>query len=402
MAYSIQTLLNDISGVVHGTTINKIPNVYGAINRAARAVLLDVDPKETQRILSLGLVFNGVQDYPAPVDMKGDRIIDLRLTAGQNPSDEFTQTYSTDFNANVDWSWDNKIYTQWNTGIKTLRVQAPWLTAPVTLTDTSTTTGWSVGGGASGITLDSINNPAGGGDLMFNLLAGQSSGYLENSTLNPVDYTNYLNVSNGFLWVYLPSATAVTAIDVRWGTNSSNYYHLSVNATQQGTVFQVGWNLISLPWNTATVVGSPTITSTQYTRVTFTYDSTLQTGVRICNFTFNQGFYFNAVYYSKYMFRSAATGAFQETVTDANDNSVLINLDTDSYNLLFNKLALYVAQSLQGADADYDAEFWEGEYANALKRYKALNLSEAIPKGARYYSTSNKGYNRYGPSIWPH
>jgi len=48
---NITTLLNDIASVVHGTTINKIPNVYGHINRAARAVLLDVDPNETQRIV---------------------------------------------------------------------------------------------------------------------------------------------------------------------------------------------------------------------------------------------------------------------------------------------------------------------------------------------------------------
>jgi hypothetical protein len=82
MSYSVGTLLSDISGVVHGTTTNKIPNVYGVINRAARAVLLDVDPKETQRIVQLaGQLFNDVYDYPCPTDLKGDRIVDLRPQA---------------------------------------------------------------------------------------------------------------------------------------------------------------------------------------------------------------------------------------------------------------------------------------------------------------------------------
>ncbi|HXB13123.1 MAG TPA: hypothetical protein VNZ45_14140, partial [Bacteroidia bacterium] len=114
MAYSVTTVLNDLSGVVHGTTINKIPNVYGILNRAARAVLLDVDPKETQRIVSLNQVFNDVFDYPAPSDLKGDRLIDLRPQAGRNPSDIFTQGYAQDFDANKEVTLQDKIYTQWN------------------------------------------------------------------------------------------------------------------------------------------------------------------------------------------------------------------------------------------------------------------------------------------------
>ena len=58
----VTTLINDIISVVHGTTANKIPNLYGHINRAARAVLLDVDPKETQKIVQLAQVFNSVFD----------------------------------------------------------------------------------------------------------------------------------------------------------------------------------------------------------------------------------------------------------------------------------------------------------------------------------------------------
>lgn len=407
MAYSVSTLLNDISGAVHGTTTNKIPNIYGIINRAASAVLLDVDPKETQRILQLSQVFNSVYDYAAPVDIKGDRFIDVRPQAGRTPGDVFTQGYETDFDLGKNWNWENKLYTQWNTGVKTVRIDAPFLTAPVQLSDTSATTGWAATTGASSITLDTVNNVAGGGALVFNLIAGQASGYIENSTLTAIDYTSYLNVSTGFLWVYLPAATSVTSINVRWGTSSTAYYSLSVTTTQQGTAFQNGWNLIALPWTSASVTGSPTITSTKYVRVTFNYDSTLQTGVKVCNFTFNLGYIFEAVYYSKYMFRDPTTNAFQERVTDATDNNKLVNLDTEAWPLLFNKTAYYIAQSLQGADADYDAVFWGGEdgqggeYGTALRRYRALNPSEAMLKGSRYYSTNNKNYRRYGPMRGP-
>jgi len=232
--------------------------------------------------------------------------------------------------------------------------------------------------------------------LQFNLSAGQSSGYLEKTTNGPIDYTNYLNTSTGFLWVYLPTGTAVTSITVFWGSSSSAYYSYTATATQQGTAFQTGWNLIALPWASATVVGSPVASSTSYTRVTLNYNSTLQTGVKICNLTFNLGYIFEAVYYSKYLFRDPSTNTFQETVTDTTDSAKVINLDTESYNLLFNKLAMYVAQSLQGSDAEYDMTVWTKEYETALAKYKALNPSESMIKATSYYKQGNTNYNRFG------
>src|SRR5947208_1280225 len=100
MSYTVQTVLNDLAGVIHGTTITKVPNIYGVLNRAARAVLLDVDPKETQRIVQLASqVFNDVFDYPIPADVKGDRLVDLRLTAGRIPREVFVQDYAVTFDA---------------------------------------------------------------------------------------------------------------------------------------------------------------------------------------------------------------------------------------------------------------------------------------------------------------
>ena len=141
MAYSITTLINDIIGVTHGTTVYKIPNLYGVFNRSARQLLLDVDPKETQRIVQLSQVFNNVYDYPIPADVKGDRLIDIRPQAGRKPSDIFQQGYAQSFDANKSLNVSNAIYTQWNTGVKSLRIEAPTLTSPITLCDTSTTTG---------------------------------------------------------------------------------------------------------------------------------------------------------------------------------------------------------------------------------------------------------------------
>lgn len=399
MAYSVTTLINDLIGVTHGTTVNKIPNLYGLLNRAARQVLLDVDPKETQRIVTLAPVFNNVFDYAIPVDVKGDRIIDIRKQAGRAPGDSFNQTYEETFDSNKSSGTNNRIYTQWNTGIKTIRIEAPFLTAPVTLTDTSATTGWAATAGASTITLDQTNNVAGGGALTFNLLAGSASGFIENSTLNAIDLSTYVNQSSGFVWVYLPTGSAVTSINLRWGSSSANYYSLSVIQNQQGLAFQNGWNLLAFNWASATVVGTPVTTAMRYVRFTPTYNSTLQTGVKFCNLTFGMGYFFEIVYYSSFLFRNPTTNVFQETVADITDNNKIINLDTESYNLFFNKCAYFVAQQLQGADAAYDATFWDSEYQAALTRYKAQNPSEAKLKAESYYTVEKKNYSRYTPGF---
>jgi hypothetical protein len=393
MAYSVQTVLTDLSGVIHGTTTNKIPNVYGILNRAARAVLLDVDPKETTKIVQLSQVFNDVFDYPLPVDVKGDRIVDLRPQAGRNPGEVWTQGYETEFDSQKYLGVNNRIYTQWNTGVKSIRIEAPTLTSPVTLCDTSTIQGWTASSGATALSLDQTNNVAGGGALVFNLSAGQSIGVINNTTLQAIDYSSYAQIATGFVWVYLPSGSAMTSIQAIWGSDTtSNFYSSVVNMTQQGYSFQDGWNLLSFPWVSATVTGTPNNAQINSLKMVFHYNGALQTGIQVCNFTFALGYIFELVYYSKYLFRNPLTNAFQETVNSALDNSMLINLDTESYNLFFNKVAFFTAQSLQGADAEYDAQYWATEYTNALTRYKAMNPSEAMVKGSVYYQVPKKGY----------
>ena len=51
MAYNVLTLKADLSGILHGTTLNEITNITGVINRSGHQVLLDIDPQETKRIL---------------------------------------------------------------------------------------------------------------------------------------------------------------------------------------------------------------------------------------------------------------------------------------------------------------------------------------------------------------
>lgn len=392
MSYPVQTLITDLGSVIHGTKTSKIPNLYGHISRAARQVLLDVDPKETQRILQLAQVFNDVYDYPAPVDLKGDRIVDLRPQAGRQPWEIFTQGYSMDFDVWKAQSLDDKMITQWNTGVKTLRIQAPTLTTPIVLSDTGTLEGAGIFLDGSNLTLDTVNNVAGGGALTFDLNQTGTLAELIVTASAGVDLSSHVNVSTLFLWVYMPNAAGIQDVELGWGSTENDLYATETSVTQQGTPFQNGWNLLAFPWLGATVDGTPDPTNINTFIVLVDYNGTAQTGVKVDYLTSALGYIFEMQYYSKYLFRDPATNAFQEAVTDATDNTKLINLDTESYNLLFNKTAFYIAQALQGSDAEYDATFWDAEYDNALKRYRALNPAETILKTATYYQLSRNGY----------
>ncbi len=402
--YNISALKQDLYAINHGTTNNKVVNINAMIYRAARQVLLDIDPQETIRIAEfVNPIMTNVYDYAIPTDLKGNKVIDIRPQVNRQPRDIFIQDYSQAFDiakGNL-FNFGDQFTMNFNSGVKTIRIDAPFVSTPVTLNQAESVTAngtWTNGGGATTPTANNSNFVAGAGSLQFNLSAGQATGYLENSTMIVVNLSNYLNQSTLFIYSYLPVAANFTSVDLRWGTDSSNYYHRTVTVNQQNNAFENGWNLLGFNWNGATVVGSPSASSIGYLRVTYTYNSTLQTAVLLNNITSNLGSIMDLVYYSKYMFRDSITGAFQETVTD---DSNLINLDTESYNLLLDQTAYIAAQQLQGLDAQFfDANFWLQKYMEDKARYLAMYPSQLQKPQSVYYGMPNTKYSKYLGRGW--
>ena len=394
--YNIQDLKNDLSGILHGTTLNQITNINGSINRAARDVMLDVDPQETKRQLQFAVpVFNSVFDYPIAPDVKGNKIIDISPQVQRIPQDIWLQKYQQAFDVfkqNL-FSMQNMFTINFNTSLKTIRINAPWLSAPdiINQVESLTSNGtWSAGGTASSLSVNNQNFAQGAGSLQFNGTTGAA--YIENTTNEAVDLSAVINQAYQFVWVYVPTGSNLTNVKLRWGSSSTDYYEGTATQTQQGTAFINGWNLCQFPWTSSTTVGSPNVASITYLRVTLTLaaDATacLVNGVNSILGTF-----LNYSYYSKYMFRSASTGAYQETVLDDSD---LINLDTESYDLLTYKVASLVLQQQQGINAlYYDGPYFENKYKQMLLRYKAMYKSELQEPQSTYYDMPYTGYGRY-------
>lgn len=396
MAYSVQTAKNDLAGVLHGTQLSQIQNLDGVFNRAARQLLLDLDPQETKRTLEFtNPIFNTVFDYAIAADVKGNKIIDIRPQVRRLPIDIWSQAYNQAFDIakqNI-FSQADMFTMNFNTGLKTIKINAPFLNPPIVVNQIeaiATNGTWAAGGTASNLAVNNTNFVQGAGSLQFDVTAG--SGYLENSTMTSVDLSASLNQSSFFVWVYVPTGTNLTSVNLRIGSSSTDYYSGSVTTNQQGNSFQNGWNLCQFVWSALSTTGTPDSTALNYARITTVMTGT-NTAVKINGLSSILGSILEYEYYSKYLFRNSTTGAFQETVLDDAD---LINLDTESYNIFFNILAFFAIQQQQGADAEqYDGPFFKKQYDDGVAGYKAMYKAENQKPQTTYYAQPNRGWGRY-------
>lgn len=402
MSYSVQQLKVDLTGVLHGTTTNQIQGLDNLINRAARQLLLDVDPQETKRVVEfVNPVFNTVFDYPIAADVKGNKIIDIRPQVNRLPRDVWSQAYNQAFDIAKEgiFSQSDMFTMNFNTGVKTIRVNAPFLNPPVIVDNIeaiSENGTWAATGTASNLAVNNSNFVQGAGSLQFNVATGAA--HLENSTLTTVNLEDVEDQASFFTYVYVPTGATLTSVNLRIGSSASNYWTLTVTQNQQATAFVNGWNLCQFTWSSMTETGSPDASAIDYARITLNVTGSM-TACLVNGLNSILGSILEYEYYSKYLFRDSITGAFQETVTD---DSNLVNLDTESYNILFNLVAFFAAQQQEGMDAlSYDGNFFGQQYVQCVTRYKAMYKAENQKPQGSYYNMPNTSYSRFFGRQWP-
>lgn len=408
--YSVANLEQDLEGVLHGTTLNQITNLDGVIDRAARKLLLDVDPQETIREVPFSTpVFDSVFEYALAADVKGVSIIDIRPQVNRTQRDIFNQDYSQQFSLASQNNGSGGLLSQFNikfnSSLKTIEINsasAPPAVFANTASGVTINGTWVNGGSATAPETNNVNWVNGGGSLQFNIAAGApgTTGSMVNSTTDTLDLTELQNQSTWFLWAYLPTGTEFTNVRLKYGSSASDYYRSDTTVTQANTAFQNGWNQLAFQWIPAnvTTVGSPDVSNITYLEVEFTTDGSLQTAVLLNSITVQMGQILNYLYYSKYMFRNASTGAYQETVTDTSN---LINLDTESYNLLFYQVAYLASQQQQGKNAlGYDGQFFKQQYDDGVAKYKLRYKSQLQKPRMMYYKKPNPGYGWGAAGPW--
>ncbi len=387
---------------MHGTTLNKVQSVNSLIQRAASTLLLELDPQETIRIATLSSpIFNQVYDYALPVDLKGTKIIDIRPQANRTLLDRYLQGYNQDFSINKGYVLQPNFTVQFSTGQKIIRIDNNLLISGILLNQADTVAGnglWVASGNASDLEQNNLQFVAGASSLQFDISAGPGTAILTNSTMNSLDCSGQNNQGQIFFYTYLPVAANFSTIQIKWGTDASNYWTQILNTTNVGTAFENGWNLLQANWETATVVGSPDNTKVGYLQIIWSYTGGAQDGVGLNSIYSRLGVISEIEYYSKYLFQDSVTRAFLETITS---DSNIINLDTETRMLIFFLTGKYAVQQVQGLDAlFFDSNDFTGNYENALAKYRAQYKSQWQKPRSTYYNLpnpSNKNYmgNRY-------
>lgn len=404
-SYTIGRLQSDLAGVLHGTTINQVTNVFGLYNRAASEFLLECDPNESIRMIPFpSTIYNMVYDYPLPPDVKGNKVLDIQPQIDRTAIDVWTQSYIQAFDVAKTTSLQDNFTTMFNSGLKTIRINAPYLPVPILLNQANEVSGngtWVAGGDASNLAVNNTNFVANPSSLQFDLNGATGTGYLECTGMAAIDLSLLVNQTVQFLYTSLPTGTDFSSIVFWFGSSTSDYYTQTATVNQQNVAFSNGWNLVAEPWLGAGVVGTPNPASISYLRVTWNYTmGNPQTAVLMNNIVANLGRILNLVYYSKYMFSDSITGAYKESVTSVND---IINLDTDAYAIYFNLVAFLVMQQQQGLDsAFYDGNFFLQAYQKGLARYKQQYPSQQQKAQSVYYKMmqGNNYYGRLGGAWW--
>lgn len=392
MSYTILDLKTDLQAILHGTSLSKVQSPDALINRAARDVLNEVDPQETKRITRIpNAIYDRVYDYQIPDDVKGNRIISLAPQVRREPGDKATQRFWEEFDQ---YKRDLDFHVEYNEGVRSLRFSKALRTATVlnAMNDIDDNGTWVVGDDATNLRKDTLDYISGNASLKFDVNGSGTTAYLENTTSDTQDISDIENDGALFAWVFMPNV--ITSAELRWGSSASDYWSQSNTTRQDGLAFKTGWNLIRFDWDTATSTGSPDSSDITYLRLTITYDGVAAPNYRYDNITAQHGAIWELVYYSKYLFRDGTTGAWKE---NADNDADIVNLDTDSYNLLLYKVAELAAQQIQAEDAAFDIQYFMNKYAQELVVYKNKYKSEVKAVKQKYYRITGiddvEGYN---------
>jgi hypothetical protein len=392
MSFSVQDGKSELEAMLHGTSLAQVVNIDGVFNRAARQLMLDIDPQETKRILPMDSpIYYRIFDYSLPVDIKGNKVIDLIPLQMSYKRDVIYSTYNQNFDVNKLSSQTNELSVISDTGNKYLRVNynnKSLTTVLDQVTGLNNNGLWVASGTASNLM---ANNQATNNNLpTVSFDATTGVGILTNSTLGAQDLSAHFDQGSTFFSLYLPDHTLFASVSIKIGSSASNYYQ-SAALTKQFNGFDIkdGYNQFGVIFANMTKVGNPDLTAINYVQISVTVNAN---AYGICFFQIQNslGFLFDIEYYSKYLFRDNITGAWQEKVTD---DSNLINLDTESYNLFLYQAAFLCVQQALGQDAGYDTNIFLDKYNGALARYKRMYKSELQKLQQPYYGKINRSYN---------
>jgi hypothetical protein len=346
-------------------------------------VFADVDLRSSKRIVTITPnVFDDVYDYTAPTDIKGYGIIDVRPQAGREigskiklVSSEFFDRKKSDVNLLAAIEDDDFA--------RKLRLNIDVNDDVTTVSDFGSTVSpsgtWGAFGDAANVIADTDNYVEGSGSLKFDLVGSGATAGVVNSALTAIDISDYVNAGSALVWVYINSTTNLTNWILRIGSDSSNYYSITVTTQHDSTAFRTGWNLLRFAFVDKSTTGAPVDTACDYCALYMTKSAAKSDdGYRVDNLELHTGEIYEIVYYTKYPWQNTSA-TYLENSSSATD---YINADTDEFDLIVMKGKVEMYRELR----DYEQmKLAQVDYENMKRAYKRRYKSEALIMQDSYY-----------------
>jgi hypothetical protein len=374
------------------------------INDAVRAVNSETDLRSTRRMVTIEPgVFDDVFAYPAPVDIKGQRIVSLHNQADNNsvyygfnlvPYEQFNQKigyynrYDNGGNAEVRFSSQRELYTvafDERSMVRRLLIAAPQdgISQVLTTLDSLTAGGglWTAFGDSFNVDADTGNYVRGSGSIKYDInSAGGTTAGIYNATLTAFDITSFLATNSSyFTFAYISNAENITNFTLRIGNDTSNYYEIVVTATHANTVFATGWNTLRFDASNVTEVGTVVPDDCKYVALfmTKTAAKISQSGFRFDHVVARNGKVMELRYYSKYPWQDVA-GVWKE---NSDEDTDFLNADADEYDMMIEKGVMVAGLEVDETSASNAAQI---KYDRKLSAYSRGNPSEALVETSDY------------------
>lgn len=319
----------------------------------------------SQRAADL-LLFKGVYEYAVPSDFLGmfmpERPYDLLSPTFQHTSEkEFTHYIHgnlTGFKFNRETQY---LLANYDAGD---RVQ---LHTCNTYNEEGT---WAVSGDGASIATDEQIYTQGEGSVRATVTGATGSTVFTISDAPQTDIGDYLLNAWAFVDIYNPNDLQITSVELRIGSDASNYYSMTATTRKRGDNIMQGWGLVGFDMSTKTTTGTPTTSAIDYIRIAITHSVSASGTMRIDNVFISEAVYFQLPYYSKFNVKSAA-GSYIQRPT-ATDDTMLCPTEANS---AYAYKALEYAAMLKLEDPGL------ASYARGELLQKEMDLKAKYPKG---------------------
>lgn len=391
---TIQRLLNT---KIHGRRSNLTSGESGdtnverdLINSAVRIAMSDVDFRGNIReaLLTPNLMDNQY-DYALPVDVKADRIIDLRPqnTDSRGEFETYDLLTASEFDRRK--RVEKGIYTITNDDLtRVLRVSADIEDETTVIDEMNTKNSqdtWIA------LDTDSVNDSdiktdaddfiQGTGSIRFQTDTTDSTDStvgIQNRGLTQFDISAYLARGSAFVDAKLTTYdTGIHQVSLRLGSDSNNYYQMSDSNQNDCSAFVSGWNKIRWDFQNKTTTGTPADTAIDYAALYWSRDTTTTALLHLndTDWAFDylilkRGKYYNLSYYSRYVWQDTA---FALSENSTNDTHALL-VQNDELELIMSKAAELASQNLRDYD---DVKYFQEEYKRLKDDYLMKNPSQA-------------------------